>query len=99
VEVVEEGVTGSLLPVGDTEAMAAACLRLLEDPDRLRNAKEAARARALEHFSTAPVVDRYEEIYWSSIRQVLREGPVSDEMGSYSPCGNLPEADGRGGEK
>jgi N-acetyl-alpha-D-glucosaminyl L-malate synthase BshA len=62
-EVVEDGVTGFLLPVGDVEAMAAAALRLLRDDGLRRSFGEAGRRRAVEVFSQDKVVARYKAIY------------------------------------
>lgn len=62
-EVVEEGVTGFLRPVGDVEGMAAAALELLTDRERLRRFGEAARQQAVERFSEDAVVERYRELY------------------------------------
>ena len=62
-EVVKEGVTGFLRPVGDVEGMAAAALELLTDPQRLRQFGEAAREDAVGRFSEDAVVERYRELY------------------------------------
>ena len=62
-EVISDGKTGFLLPMGDVEAMAQAVRRLLED-DRLQlTMAEAARADAVARFPRAPMVTRYEELY------------------------------------
>ena len=50
-EVVEDGVTGLLVPPGDPVALAAALDRLLRDPDLRARMGEAARLRAHEHFT------------------------------------------------
>ncbi len=70
-EVVRDGETGILAPVGDTEAMAAAVLRLARDGDLRRAMGDAARARVLANFQEGPVVDRYEDWY----RRVLAATP------------------------
>jgi L-malate glycosyltransferase len=62
-EVVIEGETGFLLPVGDVEGMAAAALRLLADDELRRRMGEAGRRRAVETFGQDKVVRRYREIY------------------------------------
>ena len=61
-EVVRDGVTGALLPLGDVDGMAAAVLGFL-DPDRWREASAAAAADARARFATADVVARYERVY------------------------------------
>ena len=62
-EVVEDGESGILAPLGDVEAMAQAVGRLLDD-DAL-HARFAARARAgaVESFRKQSIIDRYEAHY------------------------------------
>jgi N-acetyl-alpha-D-glucosaminyl L-malate synthase BshA len=62
-EVVDDGETGLLAPVGDVPAMAAAVLSLLRDPARRRAFGARARARTLERFRLEPAIDRYEAVY------------------------------------
>ncbi len=62
-EVVEDGVNGFLLPVGDVDGMAEAALSLLNDKDRWRAFSESARARAVSAFPTDQVVARYRAFY------------------------------------
>lgn len=62
-EVVEDGRTGYLLPVGDVEGMARAALRLLADEDLRRSFAVAGRRRAVETFSQDAIVARYKAIY------------------------------------
>jgi len=69
-EVVEDGVTGFLRPVGDVEGMAAAALSLLRDPERRRRFGEEARRQAVARFSEEAIVERYRDLY----RRVVRRG-------------------------
>ena len=69
-EVVEDGVSGFLLGVGDVEGMADAAISLLSDPDRWAELSRGARATAVERFSSEQVVPVYEELY----RQVIGGG-------------------------
>lgn len=62
-EVVVDGETGYLRPVGDVEGMAEGALRLLRDEDLRRAFGEAGRKRAVEVFSQDAVVERYRSIY------------------------------------
>ncbi|MHC4731466.1 MAG: N-acetyl-alpha-D-glucosaminyl L-malate synthase BshA [Planctomycetota bacterium] len=66
-EVVEEGVTGFLCPVGDVEGMAARALGLLGDPEAYRTMAGAARTRAVERFGRSLWIGEYEAAY----RQLL----------------------------
>jgi glycosyltransferase involved in cell wall biosynthesis len=49
-DVVEDGRSGLLVPVGDAAAVAAACGRLLADPGLAARLAEAGRARVAERF-------------------------------------------------
>ncbi len=62
-EVVDEGVTGHLLPVGDVEGMAEAGIRLLADEAAWAAASRGARSSAVERFSADRVVREYEAHY------------------------------------
>jgi glycosyltransferase involved in cell wall biosynthesis len=61
-EVVDDGVTGSLVPVDDPAALAEA-LRALQDPGRRRALGAAARARAQQHFDERRVVEIVLDVY------------------------------------
>lgn len=60
-EVVQDGVSGALVPVGDIDAMAERALALLDD-GRWRKARAAAVKRA-QAFGAERVVPRYEALY------------------------------------
>jgi L-malate glycosyltransferase len=62
-EVVDDGVNGALLPIGDVEGMAAAALSLLEDEDKRRAFGAAGRKAAVERFSQDVIVEQYRDIY------------------------------------
>jgi len=62
-EVVADGVTGYLLPVGAIDQMAEAGVRILSDPEHAKALSKAARALALERFSATAIVPRYEALY------------------------------------
>jgi N-acetyl-alpha-D-glucosaminyl L-malate synthase BshA len=62
-EVVESGVSGYLLPVGDVAAMAEAGIEVLRDPARWHEMSQAARQIAVERFSVNRVVAQYESYY------------------------------------
>ena len=62
-EVVEHGVTGFLAPVGDVDAMAGFCLKLLADCAGAKTYAQAARKRAVEKFDYRTIVPQYERIY------------------------------------
>jgi N-acetyl-alpha-D-glucosaminyl L-malate synthase BshA len=62
-ELIEDGVTGLLFPVGDVDAMAAGALSLLSDPARLQAMREAARKDAQKRFCSTRVVPQYVRYY------------------------------------
>lgn len=68
-EVVRDGITGALLPLGDVKAMSAAALEFLE-PARWANASAAAAADARARFATADVVAQYEALYAEALAGV-----------------------------
>jgi glycosyltransferase involved in cell wall biosynthesis len=71
-EVVDDGVTGSLVPVGDPAALVEA-LRALQDPGRRRALGAAARTRAQQHFDERRVVETVLHTY----RRVARQKGVA----------------------
>jgi N-acetyl-alpha-D-glucosaminyl L-malate synthase BshA len=62
-ELVVDGETGYLVPLGDVEAMAARARELLTDEDRRRTMAGNARQRAIEQFNTDRIVSQYEDYY------------------------------------
>ena len=62
-EVVRDGETGFLLPLGDLDGMAAHVIALLDDPARHERMARAAREDAVRRFQLGPSVDRYEALY------------------------------------
>jgi glycosyltransferase involved in cell wall biosynthesis len=61
-ELVENGQSGYLSPIGDVEGMAAGVLKILESSQSLTHFSEAARNRALQ-FDVKHIVPRYEALY------------------------------------
>ena len=62
-ELIDDGKTGLLFPVGAVEAMADAALALFADPDRLAAMSLAGRAVARERYCTTRIIPIYEEYY------------------------------------
>jgi N-acetyl-alpha-D-glucosaminyl L-malate synthase BshA len=67
VEVVVDGATGALRPVGDVAAMADAALEILGDRARWNAMSAAAAADARERFAQEDIVARYEAFYERTI--------------------------------
>ena len=66
-EIVENGVTGRLVPVGDWQALAEAVTSLLTNEEARRRMGELGHKRAREHFSLERMVSETEALY----REVL----------------------------
>ena len=62
-EVIRDGETGVMCPVGDVDGMARSALEILRDPGRWRAMSDAAAADARARFSLDAVVSQYEELY------------------------------------
>jgi len=62
-EVVEHGVTGLVVPRGDSKALARAIGSLLADPERRRRMGQAGRERALRLFDWDRSAQQFEELY------------------------------------
>ena len=71
-DLVEDGVTGLLVPAGDAGALAAALKTLLDDPARAEAMGRAARERWEKHFSLAPFFFRTEAVYEEAIDSLSR---------------------------
>ena len=62
-EVVDDGVSGVLAPVGDVEAMARGAIELLTNPARHLAFSRAARERAATVFSADRIIPQFEDLY------------------------------------
>jgi len=62
-EVVENGVTGFLVPAGDTEAMGQYALEILKNKELYKQMRKSAHKRAREKFHTDDIVAQYENLY------------------------------------
>ena len=76
--VIAPGATGLLVPPGDTDALAAACRRLLRDGDLADRMGAAGRQRVVEHFAWPSLTGRYLQLF----RSLLPEAPDAREKGA-----------------
>lgn len=62
-EIIEDGVSGRLVPPDDPMALSAASLEILSSPSEMVSLGRGARARVDEDFSKTAMVQRYEALY------------------------------------
>jgi glycosyltransferase involved in cell wall biosynthesis len=62
-EIISDGETGRVVPVGDADSLAAAMIELLGDDERRRRMAERGRAGVRERFSLELMVAATEEVY------------------------------------
>ena len=70
-ELIEDGVNGCLLAVGDIDGMSQAALSLLQDKRRLNTMAANGRSTAQDQFCTSRVIPLYESYY----KEVLKRRP------------------------
>lgn len=70
-EVIEDGVSGVIVPPGDADKLAEAIDRLIENPEHRKALGRAAKVRAQERFSADQVVSSYETLYRSVSAEVI----------------------------
>jgi L-malate glycosyltransferase len=68
-ELIDDGVTGLLYPVGDVAAMAAGAVALLKDRARFEAMRDAARKTAQQRFCSTLVLPRYVNYYQSVLNR------------------------------
>jgi glycosyltransferase involved in cell wall biosynthesis len=68
-EIVEDGVTGVLVPPDDVERLAAAIAELAADGDRAARLGGAARERALREFTLDRCADRTDAVYRAALER------------------------------
>jgi len=62
-EVIDNGNTGVLVPIGDVERMAQSVINLLSDPEKRRAIATQSVQSAVKRFSLTRMVDEIEQIY------------------------------------
>jgi glycosyltransferase involved in cell wall biosynthesis len=88
-EILDDGVTGLLVPPCDAPALAGAIGRLLENEALARRLGKAARARAVNRFSMHHMVSQSEDLYRALLRgersATMDEDGISEAAMSLSP--------------
>ncbi|MBA4189452.1 MAG: hypothetical protein C0467_15790 [Planctomycetaceae bacterium] len=62
-EIIDDGVTGFLVPVGDKAMLATKTRWLLDDPAYAEKMGKAGRVRATERFPVARMIDQFSHVY------------------------------------
>lgn len=75
VDIVEDGVTGLLVPVQDAEALAQSIHTLLLDPELAAELGRNGRQRALKHFDERAFFRKTDLVYRQQIEDKLRMDP------------------------
>jgi glycosyltransferase involved in cell wall biosynthesis len=81
-ELVVDGVTGTLVPSGDSEALAQQIVRMAADPAAARRAGEAGRAHALAEFGLDTMVQRYRNLYDKLLSAKVQPAMAADRVGT-----------------
>lgn len=68
-EIVEDGETGILVPMGDAKAMAQAICKVLGSPEIAREMGRKARNRVAEHFTMDHTARKVEAVYEEMLRR------------------------------
>ncbi|MFH0938742.1 MAG: glycosyltransferase family 4 protein, partial [Planctomycetota bacterium] len=66
-EVIENGVTGLIVPPSDPHALAEAILSIIQNPEKARDLGRAARKRVENLYDERNMVERLEEVYLKGI--------------------------------
>ncbi|MEV2213312.1 glycosyltransferase family 4 protein [Streptomyces sp. NPDC050997] len=77
-EIIEDGVDGRLVPVGDRDAMGAALLELVRDDEHRRRMGRAALENA-RRFAPGPVVEQAERLLAEAVSARRAGQPVAQE--------------------
>ena len=75
-EVIENGVTGIIVPPRNSEAMAEAIQSLIENPERARQMGVAARARAEKLYDEQVMVEKLEALYILEVERNRGKGLI-----------------------
>lgn len=68
-EVVENGVTGLLVPPCDARAISEAVSKILDDPELQRRMGESGRHRVETMFTAEAMVKEHQELYWQLLSE------------------------------
>jgi glycosyltransferase involved in cell wall biosynthesis len=87
--VVDHGSDGLLVPPGDAEGLASACLEILRTPGLAAAMGEAGYRKVMELYTWPSRIDRYEEIFSAII------GSDSNTVARHGRTPSQPRTGGR----
>lgn len=79
-EVIEQGVSGILVPPGDVEALAGALMRVIDDESLRWQLGAGARRRFLEKFDVRAYAERLNQLHAGLLRNPQETGAVGTEQ-------------------
>ena len=82
-ELIEEGETGFMVPVGDHEKLAEAVIGLLRNPVLARAVGQRAKERTICRFSLEGMVTRYESLYEAALKSLKRKRGKKSLSGGF----------------
>ncbi|MET4924359.1 glycosyltransferase family 4 protein [Streptomyces sp. PSRA5] len=80
-EIIEDGVDGRLVPVGDVDAIADGILTLIQD-DELRRRTGLAAVESSARFDPARIAERHEALYAALVARRRNAGPREAVLGT-----------------
>jgi glycosyltransferase involved in cell wall biosynthesis len=72
-EIIEDGISGLLVPMDNAPALAAAITWLIENPEKAEEIAKAGRQRILDHFTIEHTVQKVQKLY----DELLADAPES----------------------
>jgi glycosyltransferase involved in cell wall biosynthesis len=78
-ELIQDGLTGYLVPAGDARPLAEKIARLADDPTRRQALAAAGRQSVIERFSVPAMARAYEALYLGHLAPALLETSLSTE--------------------
>jgi glycosyltransferase involved in cell wall biosynthesis len=73
-DTIQNGETGLLVPRGDSQALAAAVIKLITNPSARRAMGRLGRERCLRRFDIEATVSQVEALYWEKLKEHGRGG-------------------------
>lgn len=80
-QLVENGTTGFLAPLGDIEALARQCQKILDDPTLAKELGAAGRLKIEASYSAARMADEYEKLFHRMLTDRCTANSESREVG------------------